>query len=197
MGDHEGRPPGQRRRQGFLHGGFVLAVQVAGGLVQDHDGGVLQQHPGDGQPLLLPARQAVTPLAHQRVEAQRQTLDHVQNARVPARRGDLVRRGLRAGVAEVGPHRVVEQVRVLRHDADGGSQRLARDVAQISAVDGDGALVGVVEAQQQRREGGLARTRWPHQRHQLAGGDVEAHAVQRGPRGLLAVGRRLRRRRGQ
>ena len=46
-----------------------LGVEVRGRLVEDHDRGVLQQQPGDGQPLLLAARHAVAALADDRVVA--------------------------------------------------------------------------------------------------------------------------------
>ena len=60
----------ERRRRGRrCTSGLVLGVEVAGGLVEDHDGRVLQQHAGDGQALLLAAGEAVAPLADDRVEA--------------------------------------------------------------------------------------------------------------------------------
>jgi hypothetical protein len=51
----------QRHRQRLLHGALALAVQVGGGLVQDHDRRRLEQQPGDRDPLLLTARQPVDP----------------------------------------------------------------------------------------------------------------------------------------
>ena len=39
----------------YLHYLLRLCVQGAGGLVQDEHGGVLEQRPGDGDPLPLPA----------------------------------------------------------------------------------------------------------------------------------------------
>ena len=52
-----------------LDGGLVLVVEVAGGLVEDHDRRVLQQQPGDGQALLLAAAQPVATLADHGVVA--------------------------------------------------------------------------------------------------------------------------------
>ena len=62
---------GQRGRQRLLHERLVLGVEVAGGLVEHDDGRVLQQHPGDGQALLLAAGQPVAALADDRVVARR------------------------------------------------------------------------------------------------------------------------------
>ena len=54
------RGRGQRRHDARLRDG----VEAGGGLVKHQDGGVLQDGPGDGHPLLLPARQLQSPLSH-------------------------------------------------------------------------------------------------------------------------------------
>ena len=69
MGDHHGGATRERRGQRLLHQRLVLGVEVAGGLVEHHDRGVLHQHPGDGQPLALTTRQAMATLAHHGVVA--------------------------------------------------------------------------------------------------------------------------------
>ena len=127
--------PGERRGQRLLHERLVLGVEVAGGLVEDDDRRVLQQHPGDGQPLLLAARQAVAPLADDRVVALGQAGDHVVDLGGPAGRLQLGVGGVRPGVAEVGADRVVEQVRVLADHADGRAQAVLGEVAHVVAVD--------------------------------------------------------------
>ena len=75
---------------------------------------------------------------------------------------------LRPGVQQVGPDRVVVQVRVLGDDADHVVQRLQRDVPDVGAADPDGAAGRVIQPD----------TRWvivvlpgagrPDQRGQLA-----------------------------
>ena len=77
------------------------------------DGRVLQQHPGDGQALLLAARQAVAPLADDGVVAVGQGGDDVVDAGRPAGRLQLGVGGVGPGVAQVVADRLVEQVRVL------------------------------------------------------------------------------------
>ena len=54
------RGRGQRRHDARLRDG----VEAGGGLVKHQDGGVLQDGPGDGHPLLLPARQLQSTLSH-------------------------------------------------------------------------------------------------------------------------------------
>ncbi len=44
---------------------------------------------------------------------------------------------------------VVEQHRILRHDADRGAQRFLGEPAQVLCVDADAAAIDVVEAEQQ------------------------------------------------
>ena len=68
-----------------LDGGLGLGVQVGGGLVEDHDGGRLQQQPGQGDALLLAAGQPVAAVAHDRVQAVGQHRDQVPDLRRPAR----------------------------------------------------------------------------------------------------------------
>ena len=56
----DGLAPGQLR-QGVLDQMLVLGIDAGGGLVQDDDGGVLQDGPGDGDPLPLPAGEVPPP----------------------------------------------------------------------------------------------------------------------------------------
>ena len=100
--------------------------------------------------LLLAAGQPVAALADDGVVAVGQRGDHVVDLRGAARRVDLVVGRVGPCVAQVGEHRVVEQMRVLRDDADGGAQRCLRQVAHVVAVDAHRAVGDVVEARDQR-----------------------------------------------
>ncbi|MCY1518954.1 hypothetical protein D9M68_536900 [compost metagenome] len=93
---------------------------------------------------------------------------------------------VRAPVADVVADGVVEQHGVLRHDADRRPQAGLRHVADVLAVDQNRAAVGVVEAEQQARDGGFARARRAHDGNGLAGGDREADALQDRPAGVVA-----------
>jgi len=94
--------------------------------------------------------------------------------------------GLQPGVLQVRADRVVEQVRLLRHHADGVGEGGESQVAEIVAVDANGALGGVVQAGDQIGEGGLARPAGAHQRHQLAWLGREAYRIQRDAARLAA-----------
>ena len=178
MGDHHGGATRERRGQRLLHQRLVLGIEVAGGLVEHDDRGVLHQHPGDGEALALASRQAMAALADHGVVAVGQGHDHVVDLGGPAGLDQLHVRGLGAGEAQVLGDRVVEEVGVLRHHTDGGPQGVEGEVADVVAVDAEHALGDVVEARDQRRERGLARTRRADEGDELTGLDRGADVVE-------------------
>ena len=113
VGDHEGRPPRQQRRHRRLDELLALRVQVAGGLVEDEDLGGGQERPGDGEALLLAARELDATLADERLVLVRQSDDEL--VRVGAPRGvfDVGVRRIPAAVGDVVLHRSIEQEDVL------------------------------------------------------------------------------------
>ena len=86
---------------------------------------------------------------------------------LPVAVGDVVR-GARLVAAES-----------LEDERDAPLQLIARQVAQVDAVEQDAALVGVVEAGQQLHQRRLAGAVLAHQRDRLAGRDVQVDAAQR------------------
>ncbi len=178
MGDHHRRPSPQRLVQSGLHRGLVLGVEVAGGLVEDDDAGVLEQHAGDGQALLLAARQPVAPLADQGVEPVGQGGDDVPDAGGPAGLLQLVVGDVGPGVTQVGAHGLVEEVRVLGDHADGPAQGVLGQVPHVVAVDAHRALGDLVEAGDEGGEGRLARARRADQGGHGAGGHDGGEALQ-------------------
>ena len=83
--DHQRRPSLQRGGQRPLHRDLGLAVQVGGRLVEDDDGRRLEQHPRDGQPLLLAAGEPVPAVADHGVQALRHAGHQVPDLRRPQR----------------------------------------------------------------------------------------------------------------
>ena len=95
-----------------------------------------------------------------------------------ARRGDdLVVRGARTAQGDVVLDGVVEEHRVLRHDAHVGAQALLRVFADRHAVDEYVARRGVVEPGYQLAERRFAAARGTHERHGFAAPDVERDAA--------------------
>ena len=99
--------------------------------------------------------------------------DEIVDVRQPRRLLD--RRGRRPGpaIGDVVEDRVVEQHRVLRHDADRAPQAVLGHVAEILAVDLDRAVIDVVEAEQQPRDRRFAGAARADDRDRAAGRHAE------------------------
>ncbi len=166
--DHErpapGRPAGAQVRGQPRH---AVDVEVVGGLVQQEDVGVVDQHRGQRHPAQLTAGQLVgagVHAAHARgVGPAEQAADHVAHPRVARPR---VRLG--------GP--------LPQHDLGHGGA--ARPVALVEhrdphpAADGDPAGVHVARAGQHPQQGGLAVPVAPDHADHVAVVDPEGHLVQ-------------------
>ena len=145
---------------------------------------VQQQHPRlDGQrprqrhPLALAARQLVR-IARRGV-AQLHQFEQPLHALgdLGRRRTQLARPGLQAK-GDVLEHRhVPEQRVVLEHEADPALAHVA--AGGVLAVELDAPGVGLFEAGDDAQQRGLAAAGRAQQRHQLAGGDVQADVVER------------------
>ena len=165
---------------------LVGRVERRGGLVEDHHRRVLQQRAGDRHALLFATRQFQTALADHRRVAQRRGGDEVVDVGGAGRRFDLGLSRAGTAIADVVADRVVEQHRVLRHDADGLAQAGLGDAADVLAVDGDAPAADIVEAVQQPRQRALAGSGGTDHCHSLAGRHLEADAVQDRPGSLVA-----------
>jgi hypothetical protein len=94
---------------------------------------------------------------------------------------DFLPTGLHPAVGDVVIQAVVEQHRVLRHDADVLAQAGLGDLADVLAVDEDAAGSDIEEAEQQARQGRFAGAAGAHHGQLAAGGDGEADVVQDRP----------------
>ena len=138
---------------------LALAVERAGGFVQDQDARVAQERARDGDALALPAGELGAALAEQRVVALGQLHDEllgVRGACYPAQRFVA---GVGPAVQDVVAHAAREQHGVLGDDADLAAQRPQGHVAQIVAVDRDAPGVGIEEARDELNQRRLARRR--------------------------------------
>jgi hypothetical protein len=154
------------------------AVQGAGRLVEDQDRRVLEQRARDRDPLFLAARQFQPALADPCRIAFGLPLDEGRDRRARRRPLDLGLTGTLAPIGDVVADRVVEQHRILRHDADCRAQGRLRHMRDVLPVDRDPTAGEVVEAVHQPRERRFARPRRPDHRERRARGDVEVEALQ-------------------
>ena len=158
-----GADPGVRLR---IHGGQRI--------VEHHHRRVLQQHPGDGHPLLLSAGQGNPPLAHHRVPALGQLRDGLVHAGGLGAGAQLLLRGVRPCGGDVLPDGLGEQEGL---QADLAAQLLPGNIPDVRPADGDPPLPlsQVVQAVQQVDQGGFARPSAPQDGEGGPPGDGEGH----------------------
>mmetsp|Transcript_8501 Transcript_8501/g.28495 ORF Transcript_8501/g.28495 Transcript_8501/m.28495 type:complete len:205 (-) Transcript_8501:1223-1837(-) len=172
MGDNERRPSLAHLLQRSLDLILRVRVQRAGGLVEENDLRILQDGPGDSHPLLLSPGQLQAPLPYPRLVLVGEVHDRVMHSSNPSGFHYLLQSCILPAVGQVVPDCVVEQHSVLRHDADGLSQRLLFDLADIHAINAHGSLflrVQLVEAHEQTRDGALACSCLPNERRGVSG----------------------------
>ncbi len=155
-------------------------VQRRRGLVQEDDGRVLEEHPRDGDALLLASGQ----VGGGRVEALRQGRDLVVDAGLARRLIHLFQGGVRLSVPDVLHDRSVEDMVLLQDQADVLPQVVRIPLPEVHPIQGDGAAVRFVELVQQVHDGRFSRSAEPDQCRDLAAVHLQRYIVQ----GLGAVG---------
>ena len=83
---------------------------------------------------------------------------HELTIRLPRRTEDILSRRERPAVRDVLPNGAAEEDGLLAHVADFAAELFRVHLRDVLAVDGDGACVRVVEAEQQARDRALAST---------------------------------------
>ena len=210
VGDDEARAATPQRPHGPLHQELGSRVNRTGGLVQDEDGGIRDEGPGDGEQLTLAGRDIGGLLLQDRLVALGQRPHGVVDVAGARGRLHLLVRGAGTPVADVLADRALEEPRVLQHHAGARPHVAPAHGGNVHAVEGDATAIDVVEAHEEVDQGGLAGPRGPHDGDSLAGldaqrqvadeldvgvvGEADAvhldHSAVRGPRCLL--GRRAR-----
>jgi hypothetical protein len=155
----------------------VLLVELGGGLVDQQEGWLDGQGPGQGDPLALAARELVGALLGAVAQA-----EEAQPARGRGGRGRRVAPGHAERQLDVLPGREERQQAVaLEHQRDPvPAQGLAAGRAQLRQVlpvEPDDPGVGRLQPGQQQQGGRLARPRRPDQPHHLAVLDLQGHPV--------------------
>ena len=118
MGNNQQRFPPGERHQGTLDLVLILWIGKGGGLVQNDNGGVLQNRAGDGDPLPLPTGEALAPFTDHRVEPVGQGHHKVIAPGLAGRLQHLLPGGVRAAHGDVVVDGVLEEVDPLEHHAD-------------------------------------------------------------------------------
>jgi hypothetical protein len=154
-------------------------VQVAGGFIGQHQGGLQHHGPCDGHPLLHATRQFARAFVHGLTQA-----DRVQHGpglvALPGGHPALAHQGRQGHVLQRSERR--QQVVELEHKAQRGAtaqrQGLVIDPHHLFAFDPVAARGHALEQAQDVQQGALARPGGTDEGHQFTAGDVERHAVQ-------------------
>ena len=175
MGHHDGGASGHQGLQGLLNPLLRLGVDVGRSLVQNEDGRVKGQSPGEADELPLSGGEGGAPLRNPLVVARRQLLDEAAGVDLPGRPDHvLVGDGL-AAQADVALDIPGEEEHVLLHLSDGGADLVPGHVLDIDAVDENLPPLHVVIPADQVQDGALARAGGPHEGHLLPRLDDKAH----------------------
>ena len=118
VGDDEGGAALHHLVEGGGHLGLGRGIERARRLVEDQDRRVLQQRPGDRQPLPLAAREHAPALADDRVQPVAVPLDEFERLGALQAASDLLVGGVWIADAQILGDRAVEQQRLLKDHPD-------------------------------------------------------------------------------
>ena len=157
---------------------FILRINVGGGLVQNHHGGVFQHSPGDGDTLPLSSGEMGASAAHPGVIAMLQLADKTVAS---GGFGDLFHfliSGIYPAHTDIFPDGIVKEVIVLRNKGHLVIELFQRDTAFLHAAQGNAALGHIPETGDELGNGGLARTGGTNQSGEAAGRNGEGDVVE-------------------
>ena len=199
--NHERRAPLHQGVHAALHQRFGARVDGGGRFVQNQRGRVGNRGAGNRQQLPLPLREVCAVARQHRIVAVGQLADEL--VRIGELCGFNARRVrcVQAAVADVVQHRAGEQVRVLQHHAEAAAQIRLANLVDVDVVVADFAVLNVVEAVNQVRDGGFARARAADEgnllsrhgvhgdvvQHRLFGRVAEINVIKRYAAGQLAI----------
>ncbi|CAN4000066.1 Bifunctional chorismate mutase/prephenate dehydratase, partial [Dysosmobacter welbionis] len=168
VGDHDNGAATGQLGERFLDQSLVLGVRKGGRLIEDHDGRVLQNGPGQGDALLLAAGE-ISPLgANRGVHTLGQLLQNVSALGSRQRREHLLPGSVGAGSPDIFKDGGFEQAAVLEHKGNLIHEHMGIDLPHIHAAHLHRAGGGVPEAGDQAGGRGLAAAGGPHQGHGLS-----------------------------
>ncbi len=150
--DDQRRAPRSEPLERRLNRALRPHVERGRGLVEHEYRRVLEDRPSDCDTLLLAARELEPALADDSVVLLGQRADEVVHVCRLGGRDDLLAGRAAAPIGDVVLDRLVEETRVLGHDADPAAHAVRGKLADVPAVDRDAARPGIVEAHEQPGE---------------------------------------------
>ena len=149
-------------------------IEAGGGFIKEDDGGILDEHAGNGHALLLTAAELQSGCA-KRVGQMHHLL---VEKRLFAGTNHVVVSGSGVAILDVLFDGTIEDVILLQHQPYVFAQPLRVPVSEVHPIERDASAVGMVEFIEQVDDGALARTAQSHQCGNLAGFDVHRHVHQ-------------------
>ena len=173
VSDDHGGPISHDPVERFLDDVLGLGVQRAGRFVEEENSRVLEDRPGNGDPLLLAAGELSPVLAHHRVEPVWHLVDELGRVRQLRRGANLFQCCAFFPVGDVFSDAGGEESWLLTDEPDLPSDPPKLQVSEIDSVDEDGPRLGIVEPLDQAHDGRLAAAALAHQSYRRAAGDEE------------------------
>ena len=167
--------------KGVAHALFAERIEVRGGLIQNQDGGILQESPCDRHPLALTSGEAGSAFAHWGLQTLGEALHEFGECRKFHRLVQLGLGGFWFGNEDVFPERVVEEIGVLGNQRDLGAQVIQPKIPQIASSQRDGPFMGIPEPHQQLGQSGFSGPRRADQRDRLSGRNLKADICKDSP----------------
>ena len=178
MGDGDDGAALGQLGDGVLDEMLVLGVNAGGCLVQNDNGRIFKDCPGNGNTLLFPAGKGTAALADYGVVAVRQCHNEIVAACLFRSIYHLLLRGIRLAEADVGADGIVEQIHILEHHGNVGKQAFAGHLSDIHTAHGNAAVIYIIEAGKQAADGGLAGAGRSHNGSGSLFGNGKAHILQ-------------------
>ena len=155
-------------------------IEAGGGLVEEDNGRILDEHTGDGDALLL----AATELESSGLEAMWQGHNLIVDIGLTGGTHHIVVGGLRTAIADVFLDGAVEDMILLEYEAYILAQPLGIPLMEAHTIERDATLLGLVELIEQIDDGALACTTETYEGGNLATRDAHRDIEE----GLSAIG---------
>ena len=148
--------------QTLLDGGFGFVVHTGGCFVQNEDGGVFQEGPGQADALALAAGEFFAPLADDGIVAPGQGVNKTLGLGKAGCSKNLLIPRAGIPISDVLPHRAMKKKNVLVHKGNSAYQVPEPIISNINTIQAEPPTAHIVETEEELDEAGLPHPRGPH-----------------------------------
>ena len=177
-GDDDDRLAPDHLGNGGVHFLLILRVQKSGGLIQYHDGSVLQDRPGQCNPLPLSAGKPLASVTGHSIDPFVQSFQELSALGSFRRRQHLLVGGTGSSQPDVLQQAGVEQELLLRDEGDLLIQRGEGHLPQVLPPQRDASVRHIVKVDQQLGKGRFPTAGFSHQSSEAPLWDREGDAVE-------------------